>query len=90
VIGLTTTACAKYWDLLKTLGIKTVICEEAGEVMEAHTFNTLVPSIEHAIFIGDPLQLRYIYCTEVKQTLGLTNLQTSCQCNSTLARKRSE
>lgn len=58
VIGVTTTACAKYWPLLHRLGIQTVICEEAGEVMEAHTLCTLLPSIEHAIFIGDPLQLR--------------------------------
>lgn len=58
VIGVTTTACAKYWPLLHRLGIETVICEEAGEVMEAHTLCTLLPSIKHAIFIGDPLQLR--------------------------------
>ncbi|KAI9794294.1 MAG: hypothetical protein M1835_006682 [Candelina submexicana] len=58
VIGLTTTACATYWPLLHRLGLKVIICEEAGEVMEAHTLCTLFPSIEHAIFIGDPLQLR--------------------------------
>ncbi|KAL8827936.1 MAG: hypothetical protein Q9191_002882 [Dirinaria sp. TL-2023a] len=58
VIGLTTTACAKYWPLLSKLDMKTVICEEAGEVIEAHSLCTLFPSIKHAIFIGDPLQLR--------------------------------
>ncbi|KZF19706.1 P-loop containing nucleoside triphosphate hydrolase protein [Xylona heveae TC161] len=58
VIGLTTTACAAYWDLLNKVQARVVICEEAGEVMEAHTMCTLFPSVEHAIFIGDPLQLR--------------------------------
>lgn len=58
IIGVTTTACAKYWPLLRSLKMRTLICEEAGEVMEAHTLCTLFPSIEHAIFIGDPLQLR--------------------------------
>ncbi|KAL8943406.1 MAG: hypothetical protein Q9211_000995 [Gyalolechia sp. 1 TL-2023] len=58
VIGMTTTGCAKYWSMLKTLNLQTLICEEAGEIMEAQTISTLLPSIGHAIFIGDPLQLR--------------------------------
>lgn len=58
VIGMTITGCAKNWDMLKKLGIKIVICEEAGEVMEAQTLCTLFPTVEHAISIGDPLQLR--------------------------------
>ena len=58
IIGVTTTACAKFWPLLHQVGVQVIICEEAGEVMEAHTMCTLFPSIEHAIFIGDPDQLR--------------------------------
>ncbi|KAL8792460.1 MAG: hypothetical protein Q9195_004916 [Heterodermia aff. obscurata] len=58
IIGLTTTACAKYWPKLSQLGITTVLCEEAGEVIEAQSLCTLFPSVNHAIFIGDPLQLR--------------------------------
>lgn len=58
VIGTTTTMCAKYWSMLKNLNLQTLICEEAGEIMEAQTLSTLLPSIGHAIFIGDPLQLR--------------------------------
>ena len=58
VIGITTTGCARDWDLLRNVGIQTVICEEAGEVLEAETLCTLFPSVEHAIFIGDPEQLR--------------------------------
>ncbi len=60
VIGLTTTACARDWAMLKQLDLEIVICEEAGEVMEAQTLCTLFPSVMHAIFIGDPLQLRYV------------------------------
>ena len=58
VIGLTTTACAMNWRLIEQLDVETVICEEAGEVMEAQTLCTLFPTIEHAIFIGEPQQLR--------------------------------
>ena len=32
--------------------------EEAGQVLEAHILGSLVPSVEHLILIGDPLQLR--------------------------------
>jgi len=58
VIGLTTTACARDWSMLRQIDLEIVICEEAGEVMEAQTLCTLFPSVMHAIFIGDPLQLR--------------------------------
>ena len=55
---MTTTMCAKQWPLLKKLGIETVICEEAAEVMEAQFMCSLFPSVQHSISIGDPLQLR--------------------------------
>jgi hypothetical protein len=58
VIGMTTTACASRWDLLKQLDLQIMICEEACEVMEAHSLCALLPTLQHAIFIGDPLQLR--------------------------------
>ena len=37
---------------------KILIVEEAGQVLEAHVIGSLVPSVEHLILIGDPLQLR--------------------------------
>lgn len=58
VIGITTTACAARWEQLLSVGVEMAICEEAGEVMEAHTLCSLLPTVQHAIFIGDPLQLR--------------------------------
>ncbi|TFA97633.1 NFX1-type zinc finger-containing protein 1 [Trichoderma ghanense] len=58
VIGVTTTGLAKNLDLLRKLRCKVMLCEEAGEVLEAHILTALLPSIEHAILIGDHLQLR--------------------------------
>jgi hypothetical protein len=58
VIGMTTTACAKNFKLLQTLGIKVCICEEAGEVIEPQSICTMFASLQHSIFIGDPEQLR--------------------------------
>lgn len=44
--------------VLRKLRSKVVICEEAGEVLEAHILTALLPSVEHAVLIGDHLQLR--------------------------------
>ncbi|KAH7108419.1 P-loop containing nucleoside triphosphate hydrolase protein [Auriculariales sp. MPI-PUGE-AT-0066] len=45
-------------DALRDQGLapRIVLVEEAGQVLEAHS--ALVPSVEHLICIGDPLQLR--------------------------------
>jgi superfamily I DNA and/or RNA helicase len=40
------------------IGPKVLLVEEAGQVLEAHILACLVPSVEHLICIGDPLQLR--------------------------------
>lgn len=58
VIGLTTSGLARNIDLLRRLEPKVLICEEAGEILEAHTVTAFLPSIEHAILIGDHEQLR--------------------------------
>lgn len=58
VIGVTTTGLALILEVLGRLRSKVLMCEEAGEVLEAHTLTALLPSIEHAIFIGDHEQLR--------------------------------
>ena len=58
IVGATTTGLAKNLDLLRRLPSKVVICEEAGEVLEAHSLTSLLPYVEHAIFIGDHQQLR--------------------------------
>ncbi|KAI4145818.1 MAG: hypothetical protein LQ340_006150 [Diploschistes diacapsis] len=58
VIGVTTTGLARNLDVLRRVRAKVVIIEEAGEVLEAHTLTAFLPSIEHAILIGDHEQLR--------------------------------
>ncbi|KAG8911359.1 hypothetical protein FRC01_005756, partial [Tulasnella sp. 417] len=56
LIGCTTNGAAKLTTLLQSVAPKVLIVEEAGQVLEAHTI--AIPSIEHTILIGDPLQLR--------------------------------
>lgn len=58
IIGVTTTGMAKDLHLLRKLRSKVVVCEEAGEVLEAHILTALLPSVEQLILIGDHLQLR--------------------------------
>ena len=57
VIGVTTTASARYRELFQRLGPKVLICEEAGEIVEAHMLTALAPSLQHLILVGDHLQL---------------------------------
>ncbi|KAF4555646.1 AAA domain-containing protein 5 [Elsinoe fawcettii] len=58
VIGVTTSGLANKLTALRRLSSKILLCEEAGEVLEAHLLTALLPQIEHAILIGDHLQLR--------------------------------
>ncbi|KAI1207801.1 putative NF-X1 finger and helicase domain protein [Annulohypoxylon truncatum] len=58
VIGATTAGLAKNLTTLRNLRAKVLLCEEAGEVLESHILTSLLPSVEHAILIGDHLQLR--------------------------------
>lgn len=80
VIGITTSGMANNMDLLKSIHSKAIMCEDAGEVLEAHLLAALLPSIEHAILIGDHLQLRpqiasprrcYTYAPRIEMTAGL-------------------
>lgn len=58
VIGVTTTGLARRIATLQHVKCKVVMCEEAGEVLEAHMLSALLPSVEHFIQIGDHQQLR--------------------------------
>ncbi|KAK4446569.1 hypothetical protein QBC34DRAFT_149242 [Podospora aff. communis PSN243] len=58
IVGVTTTGLARNLDLMKRLRCKVMLCEEAGEVLEAHLLTALLPSVQHAILIGDHLQLK--------------------------------
>ncbi|KAI4852697.1 hypothetical protein E4T44_01320 [Aureobasidium sp. EXF-8845] len=68
VIGVTTSGLARQLELLRKLPSKVLLCEEAGEVLEAHLLTALLPSIEHTILIGDHLQLRpRVTCYDLSQ-----------------------
>ncbi len=58
VIGMTTTATAKYQDLIHALKPEIVIVEEAAEVLESHLVTALTSSVQQLIAIGDHQQLR--------------------------------
>ncbi|KAJ5587038.1 uncharacterized protein N7459_002803 [Penicillium hispanicum] len=58
VIGVTTTGLARNLNMLRRLQTKVLLCEEAGEVLEAHLLTSLLPSLEQVILIGDHQQLR--------------------------------
>jgi hypothetical protein len=58
IIGVTTSGLARNLDLLRGVDAKVLICEEAGEVLEAHMLTALLPSVEHCMLIGDHQQLR--------------------------------
>lgn len=68
VIGVTTSGLARNLSLLQRLPSKVLLCEEAGEVLESHLLTALLPSIKHAILIGDHLQLRpRVQCYDLSQ-----------------------
>ncbi|XP_075068955.1 NFX1-type zinc finger-containing protein 1-like isoform X2 [Mixophyes fleayi] len=58
IIGMTTTAAAKFRKLLQNVQPKIVIVEEAAEVLEAHIITALSSRCQHLILIGDHQQLR--------------------------------
>jgi replication-associated recombination protein RarA len=58
IIGCTTTAAAKYQQLLTETEIGVVIVEEAGEILESHVLTSLTSRVQHLIMIGDHQQLR--------------------------------
>ncbi|KAI9493210.1 RNA helicase [Zychaea mexicana] len=58
VIGMTSTAAAKYHDLLEEIRPRIMVVEEAAEMMEAHIVSALTRSLQHLVLIGDHQQLR--------------------------------
>lgn len=58
VIGCTTTAAAKYHELIAAANADMVLVEEAGEILEAHVLTALAPSVRQLVLIGDHKQLR--------------------------------
>lgn len=58
IVGVTTSGLARNMNTFRKLRAQVLVCEEAGEVLEAHILTTFLPSVTHAILIGDHQQLR--------------------------------
>ncbi|KAL8011384.1 putative P-loop containing nucleoside triphosphate hydrolase, DNA2/NAM7 helicase, AAA [Plasmopara halstedii] len=58
IIGMTTTGVAKNQEKIASVAPPVVICEEAGEVLEAQLITCLSPSCQQLVLIGDHQQLR--------------------------------
>ena len=71
IVGMTTTGAAKYNHILSRMYPKIVIIEEAAELLEAHVFTSLTPSVQQLIMIGDHKQLRpKANCYELEKNYG--------------------
>ena len=76
IIAMTTTGSSRYHRILKDIGPRIVIVEEAAEVFEAHIVASLSKHTEHLILIGDHVQLRpnptvYTLATKYKLDVSL-------------------
>lgn len=58
IIACTTTAAAKYVQMLSSVRPGVVLVEEAGEILESHILTALGPDTKQLILIGDHNQLR--------------------------------
>ena len=58
IVAMTTTGSSRYHSVLKDIGPRIVIVEEAAEVFESHIVASLSKHCEHLILIGDHIQLR--------------------------------
>ncbi|XP_069140274.1 uncharacterized protein [Argopecten irradians] len=75
VIAMTTSGAARYHDVLKEIGPRIVIVEEAAEVLETHIVTALSPQCQHLILIGDHKQLEpkpSVYILEQHYNLGVS------------------
>ncbi|CAB4430491.1 unnamed protein product [Rhizophagus irregularis] len=73
VIGMTTNGAAKFQNLIRSIGPRIIICDNAGEVLEAHILSVLTRSTQHLILIGDHYQFRphiATYCLSMDSQVG--------------------
>lgn len=52
-MAMTTTAAARNMHIIRKIGSKVIMIEEAAEIMDCQTISCLPNSIEHLIMIGD-------------------------------------
>jgi hypothetical protein len=61
IIGCTTTAAAKYTELLQSVCPSVLLVEEAGEILESHILTALGRDKKQLILIGDHKCVFYVY-----------------------------
>ena len=76
---------ARLQTLVRGLGIKIVLIEEAAEVLEAHVLACLVPSVEQLILVGGAQV--YFQCLMSVFSLLVMQLRSSSCCSSACAAK---
>jgi len=89
IIAMTTTGSSRYHNVLKDIGPRIVIVEEAAEVFEAHIVSALSKNCEHLILIGDHVQLRpspnvYKLAKEFKLDVSLFERLIKNNCKSVM------
>jgi hypothetical protein len=58
IVGCTTTAAAKYMELLRKAAPGVILVEEADEILESHTLTAMTANTKQLVLIGDHKQLR--------------------------------
>lgn len=58
VIGFTTTGCATYQNLIRSLRPSVLVVEEAAEVLESQLLACMTDSLKQIVLIGDHYQLK--------------------------------
>ena len=58
IIACTTTGAAIYAEAIKALGPKSLLVEEAGEILESHVLTALSHNVDQIILIGDHKYVR--------------------------------
>ena len=72
---MTTTGSARYHNVLKDIGPRIVIVEEAAEVLESHIITSLSKHTEHLVLIGDHHQLKpknNVYELEINYNMNIS------------------
>lgn len=99
IVGITTKEAIHMQPLLKRLGCKIVLVEEANEILESQVVVYLTNQCQHLIMIGETLQLRpstSVYEVRRKYNLDLSlfermlNNSLNCETLKTQHRMRSE
>lgn len=86
VVGITTTGCAIFQDLLRSIEPQVIVVEEAAEVLESQLLACLPESLKQIVLIGDHFQLQpstETYEYEKKNKMNISLFERLVQSNGT-------